>query len=138
MSGSQNIKHRVMQLADALGVGHKQLAEGIGMTYSNFTGKASQTPLNSNAVANILAKYPHVNAHWLMTGEGEMLKNPVTSYPLSQKKSQGASDFRSAYEIVTPAPNRDVPQWLIEEHRLHGETVLSQQRTIEKLVDYLK
>jgi hypothetical protein len=134
----QKIKQRVMALADALNVGHKQFAENLGMTYSNFTGRAGETPLNSNAVAKILTENPHVNARWLMTGEGEMFENGVVAYPVSEKKSRKAKDFQGTYEIVTPSAQRDVPQWLIEEHRLHGETVLSQQRTIEKLVGRLK
>lgn len=137
MSGSKNIKRRVMALADALEIGHKHFAEQLGMTYSNFTGRASETPLNSNAVAKILANHPQVNERWLLTGEGEMFKNGTVTYPLPEKKLRKASDFQGTYEIVAPA-SQNVPQWLIEEHRLHNETVLSQQRTIEKLVDKLK
>ncbi len=142
MSDTRNIKQRVMLLADRLGLGHRQIAEQIGMTYSNFTGKAKETPLNSTAVANILAMHPVVNAHWLLTGEGEMLKNAeemkknaAAAYPLPEKKSIMASDYRGNYEIVAQSPAGEVPQWLIDEHRIHSETVLSQQRTIEKLVD---
>ncbi len=137
MSDRSNVKRRVMFLADSLGIGHKRLIEEIGMTYSNFTGKASETPLNSNAIAKILASYPNVNAHWLLTGEGEMFKNPDLVYPLAEKKMRKASDYHGTYEVVSSS-QRDVPRWLIDEHRLHGETVLSQQRTIEKLVDRLK
>ncbi len=138
MSEAHNIKRRVMVLADALNIGHKYLAEQIGMTYSNFTGKASETPLNSNAVANILSIYPEVNAHWLLTGEGEIFKKGSVIYPLPEKKIRKASDFQGAYEVVSPSSQQVAPQWLIDEHRLHAETVLSQQRTIEKLVDRLK
>ena len=126
-----------MILADALYLGHKQFAEQLGMTYSNFTGKASATPLNSNAIAKILSEYPHVNADWLLTGEGEIFKNTTVPYPLSKKNPRKASDFHGSYEVVAPSSRNEVPQWLIEEHRLHNETVLSQQRTIEKLVDKL-
>ena len=43
------------------------------MTSANFRGNAKKTPLNSEAIANILSELPHINASWLITGEGEML-----------------------------------------------------------------
>ena len=44
------------------------------MTYGNFTGKAKETPLNSTAISNILLEMPDINAEWLLTGKGNMLK----------------------------------------------------------------
>ena len=76
-----NIKDRVLQLAEILDFGKKKFCEQIGMTYSNFTGKAKETPLNSTAIANILAIVPNVNIEWLITGQGEMLKDVTTSTP---------------------------------------------------------
>lgn len=45
------------------------------MTYSNFTGKAKETPLNSTAIANILSIAPDVNIEWLITGNGDILRS---------------------------------------------------------------
>ncbi len=47
------------------------------MTYGNFKGKSKKTPLNSNAIADILTIYPDVNPEWLLTGNGEMLKQNI-------------------------------------------------------------
>jgi hypothetical protein len=138
MSGGQKVKQRVMLLADAFNIGHKQFAEQLGMTYSNFTGRAGETPLNSNTIAKILSAYPSVDAHWLLTGEGEMFKNGRAAYLSPEKRTKKANDFRDIHETDSPASAHEVPYWLIEEHRIHGETILSQQRTIEKLVDKLK
>ena len=41
------------------------------MSYGSFTGQAKNTPLNSNAIANILCIVPDVNLHWLLTGIGD-------------------------------------------------------------------
>ena len=42
------------------------------MSYGSFTGQAKKnTPLNSNAIANILCIVPDVNLHWLLTGIGD-------------------------------------------------------------------
>lgn len=69
-----NIKDRVLQLAEFLGVGKKKFCEQIGMTYSNFTGKAKETPLNSTAIGNILSIVPNINIEWLITGIGDIMR----------------------------------------------------------------
>lgn len=105
LSDPGNIKQRVMAIADAHRIGHKEMAESIGMTYSNFTGKANGTPLNSNAVASIIEAFPEVNARWLLTGSGDMMQ---------------ADD--------------DTTRSIRQEELMMKELVLSQQRTIEMLV----
>jgi regulator of replication initiation timing len=61
------------------------------MIYGNFTGKAKETPLNSNAIGNILLEIPDVNLEWLITGQGSMLKtdtyNNVSPPPATQPES---------------------------------------------------
>lgn len=105
LSDPGNIKQRVMAIADAHRIGHREMAESIGMTYSNFTGKASGTPLNSNAVASIIEAFPEVNSRWLLTGIGDMM----------QVDDDAARSVR-------------------REELMMKELVLSQQRTIEALV----
>lgn len=71
------IKERVLQIAEIKGISKKSFIESIGMTYGNFNGKNRDTPLNSTAILNILTQMPDINAEWLITGQGEMLKTPV-------------------------------------------------------------
>ena len=58
------IKDRILYLAEIKGFGKKNFCEKIGMSYGSFTGQAKNTPLNSNAIANILCIVPDVNLHW--------------------------------------------------------------------------
>lgn len=67
-----NIKGRVLQVAELYNVSKEKFCKEIGVTYGNFKGQALKTPLNSNAVANILAKYRDINPRWLILGEGDM------------------------------------------------------------------
>jgi repressor LexA len=76
-----NIKERVLYLAE-IQEGNKQVFfNKIGMTYGNFTGKAKETPLNSNAVENILLNYPNTNPNWLITGKGPILLEAEENNP---------------------------------------------------------
>ncbi len=140
------IKDRILQLADTLGIGRKKFAEEIGMAYSSFTGKARKTPLNSTAVTNLLVKHPEVNANWLFTGEGRILVSDANN------NGHGAAHDHPACHDASPdhntegdtghqAPATGVPTQIVErildKQDRQGEIMLSQQRTIEKLVDKL-
>lgn len=63
-----NIKERVIQIAEKQEVTKENFFKSIGMTSANFRGKARKTPLNSNAIVNIITKYPDTNLHWLLRG----------------------------------------------------------------------
>lgn len=67
------IKERILYVLEFKGIVKDKFIKKIGMTYGNFTGKAKETPLNSNAIGNILIELPDINIEWLITGKGEML-----------------------------------------------------------------
>lgn len=64
-----NIKERVVQIAKKQSISQERFFRSIGMTSASFRGKAKDSPLNSNAIVNIITKYPEVDLHWLVTGE---------------------------------------------------------------------
>ena len=63
-----NIKDRVVEVAERQLISKEAFFKSIGMTSANFRGKAKETPLNSNAIVNIITKYPEVDLHWLLAG----------------------------------------------------------------------
>jgi len=67
-----SIKERVIKIAENIEISKEKFFTGIGMTSANFRGKAKETPLNSNAIENIITTYPEINLHWLITGMGDM------------------------------------------------------------------
>jgi len=77
-----SVKERVIQIAEKQGIAKEKFFEKIGMTYGNFKGKAKETPLNSDALANILSNFPQVDPGWLITGIGEMYKPQPTQIKL--------------------------------------------------------
>ncbi len=73
-----NIKERVLQIAKYKGISYEVFSQKIGMTYSSFKGEAKKTPLNSDAIANILTIIPNISPEWLITGKGDMLRQDPT------------------------------------------------------------
>lgn len=69
------IKERVIQLVDFKGIKRDVFYTKIGMAASSFRSSAKETPLNSDAIANILSLIPDVNTDWLLTGQGNMLRS---------------------------------------------------------------
>lgn len=79
---STNIKERVLQIAEFKRVTKEKFFKQIGMTYGNFKGKSKETPLNSNAIADISSIHSDISLEWLLTGKGDMLKKTgETAYP---------------------------------------------------------
>jgi phage repressor protein C with HTH and peptisase S24 domain len=81
MDNNFTIKERILQVAKYKGFTLENFCNKIGLTYGNFKGKAKETPINSDAIVNILSIIPDINIEWLLTGEGQMLKEqpPVHS-----------------------------------------------------------
>lgn len=83
------IKDRVIHIIDYKGIKRESFFEKIGMSSANFRGPAKKTPLNSNAIENILSLYPDIDPNWLLTGNGEMIRVNET-VPESLKGPPGA------------------------------------------------
>ena len=64
------IKRRIIEFIEKEGIAKESFYKKIGMTSASFRGTAKNTPLNSDAVENILSELPQINIHWLLTGEG--------------------------------------------------------------------
>lgn len=69
-----NIKDRILYFAENKEVSKQEFFRKTGLKYSNFTGKSKESDLNSKSVAEILLIYPEINPLWLISGNGDMLK----------------------------------------------------------------
>jgi len=81
-----NIKERVVQIAESQSISKERFFHSIGMTSANFRGKAKETPLNSNAIVNIITKYPEVDLHWLLLGESKNTSGNYAAEPAAEYK----------------------------------------------------
>ncbi len=96
----KTIKERVLQIAEYKGFSKEKFFKKIGMTYGNFKGSAKKTPLNSDAVAKILTNFPEINPLWLLTGEGEMLKQGGGETEKLEKMMQEIRGLQKQVELL--------------------------------------
>ena len=65
------IKQRILQFADTLCISKREFYAIIDVSRGTLESK---TGITEDVVAKFIAKYPSINPIWLLTGEGEMLK----------------------------------------------------------------
>ncbi len=86
-----NIKERVIQVAEKQPISKERFFKSINMTSASFRGKAKNTPLNSNAIATIITKYPETDLYWLITGKRKE-ELPIVSSEVNEP-SHSYGDF---------------------------------------------
>ena len=69
------ILERIKQFIDYKGIAISAFEKSIGMSNASL-GKSLKTggTIGADKLGIILSTYPEINLHWLVTGEGEMLK----------------------------------------------------------------
>ena len=80
------IKQRILFFAGTLGISKRDFYAKIGVSRGTLESK---TGITEDVVTKFFAAYPEVSVEWLMTGEGEMLKNS----PSCKEKKQENSDL---------------------------------------------
>lgn len=80
MQDKQTIKTRLAQFLQYLGIGQAKFASIVGVSkgFANNVGDSIRAD-NLEKIANC---YPELNLTWLLTGEGEMLKNTELVEPV--------------------------------------------------------
>jgi arsenate reductase-like glutaredoxin family protein len=111
-----NIKERILQLANYKGIGLEKFFEDLGLSYGNYKGKAKNTDVGSEALAKIIAKHKDVNERWLISGEGEMLKNDVMM----------VGEEMASY-------NKTCPECLLKDDLIN--TLKKYNRTLENIIE---
>lgn len=90
------IKDRMIEFIDSKSIVKERFYEMIGMTSANFRGPARNSPINSNAIKKMIEKFPELNLHWLITGEGEMI-NTSSSDTITTITDNGSDSSDSSY-----------------------------------------
>lgn len=96
------ISDRIRQLIDNKGVTAYVVSAKTGISQATLSRLLSDNTKKPN-ISNIeiLAKYFEVNAKWLLTGEGEMLKPPKNNFSqLTEDEILEVASDRFAYRIM--------------------------------------
>lgn len=99
------INQRVNIFIEYKGLSQKSLSELLGLKRQNITNWINKgTAIKNEHLTEIVKTFPELNAHWLLTGEGEMLleKNPV-NYP-EDDEIKNADDAKSPYHTKCTNP----------------------------------
>jgi len=73
-------KKNILKYIESQGITKKDFFQSIGISESNFKGKGLHSEIGSDKLVKILTAYPDINVEWLLTGEGNMLKNINNDY----------------------------------------------------------
>lgn len=68
------IKDRILTFIEEQGIKKSDFYEASGIQSSNFKGRNIHSQPGGEMLVKILTLYPELSADWLLTGEGEMLK----------------------------------------------------------------
>lgn len=69
-----SVKERILQVVDSQSISKDKFFSEIGYSAGNFRGENMKKQISSDILVTIVTKF-NVNAHWLLTGEGEMYQN---------------------------------------------------------------
>ena len=94
-----NIKEKIIYIAENKGITKKEFFQSIDMDPSSFTGDAKNRPLNSSAIQKVIELY-NVNPDWLLTGKGEMLREPPPAEAHKDASSRAAPSATGTTPMV--------------------------------------
>lgn len=69
------IKGRISKYLEIQGISKEKFYDSVGLAAANFKGEGARSELGGEKIAKILTTYPNLSANWLLTGEGEMLRD---------------------------------------------------------------
>lgn len=73
------IKERILLFIDNQEITKIDFCEKTSIAYANMKGKGLMSEIGGDKIAKILSIYPQLNAEWLLTGKGKMLRGNSTS-----------------------------------------------------------
>lgn len=75
MENLAKIKQRVIYFVENQKIKKEVFYKKISSNGGNFRGKSLKSELSGEKIAEILTCFPEINAEWLLTGKGEMLRS---------------------------------------------------------------
>ncbi len=111
----ETVKERLIKFLEIKKISKSEFGRRIGVSSAFIT--SMRQSMQPDKVKRIALEFPELNTTWLLTGEGEMLKNEEKKSP-SKEEENTVTMSREVFDQISKLT----------------ETVLSQQQTIEELV----
>lgn len=111
---------RLMQFINHAGLSARQFDLSIGASNGyTLRMKKNRASIGSDVIENILRIYPQLNVVWLLTGEGNMLKEKSEPLPLDfdQLPRDKQEEIESIIENKIKERQRDELERLMQEIR---------------------
>lgn len=126
----ESITQRIKQVSDILEIKVSDLEKQIGASKGVLSRAISQnTDIHSKWLGVIVENYPQISAEWLLTGNGQMLKNQVLK---SEKEGGGLVTQQMIDKITEQAEEIARLKIEIEEYK---KTISSLKDRIEVVPD---
>lgn len=100
MEKISTIKGRILSFLDSVGIKKADFYQSTGLSDSNFKGRNRLSQPGGDMIVKILTSYPELSADWLLTGNGDMLKNTTIheEVPAPQVSSDPLPEINYEYK----------------------------------------
>ena len=83
------IKQRILNFVEKTGITKLDFCEKTGISYANLKGKSLFSEIGGTQIAEILSIYDKISPEWLLTGNGEMLREQEKSHATKEQVACG-------------------------------------------------
>ncbi len=105
----ENIKERVLKIAEYYGLSVRKFEEHCTLLRGNISNMSVDSALGSDKLSKILANCQEVSAHWLLTGEGSMLRSDCHLDADKTGTTQGDCRETVAAQKLTNSDQKTIP-----------------------------
>ncbi|RHO65380.1 hypothetical protein DW083_20955 [Parabacteroides sp. AF48-14] len=144
-----NTKYRILHYIDSKGISKSSFYESTGIKRGLLDKDKMNSTVTDVFIAKILAVYTDLNADWLLTGRGSMLKSNGSSVNNQSIKGDGNNMIGGNGAISVDDKDSQQSSLIIAEYNerlkkqeLYIQSLLEEQKSlhqqISKLIDKLK
>lgn len=149
MKNQTTLKQRIESICNHYGISEREFC----ITCELYTGYSNNTKRVTRKAADLItAKFPEINRHWLLTGQGTMLGAPLVKtfkHPAIVQDIPGIISTSDTF--ITIRDNANAPSWqigdivclkLLEKDaviisgRIYAVHVLHSRTIVRKLIDH--
>jgi len=125
------IKERIFYFLDNQGIKKEEFYKKVGIARANFSGTGKNSELGGDKIVKILNIFPKIDANWLLTGNGEMIKNSENEFV--QQSRIGNNNQQIGFDI-----NNNSISELQELINIIKQQIMNKDQIIDNLFEQIK